>query len=100
MQRRNPQIGPDGVLWTSDSPNKRWLSFDTKTHKFINYFLPEGKIANSNALAINRTNGMIWAGDERNSIYSLDTKTGEWSFYRAPTPNSGAVVQLFAAAEG
>jgi virginiamycin B lyase len=86
----NPQIGPDGVLWTSDSPNKRWLSFDTKTHKFINYFLPEGKIANSNALAINRSNGMIWAGDERNSIYSLDTKTGQWSFYRAPTPNSGA----------
>ncbi len=86
----NPQIAPDGVLWTSDSPNKRWLSFDTKTHKFINYFLPEGKIANSNALAINRSNGMIWAGDERNSIYALDTKTGQWSFYRAPTAGSGA----------
>ena len=86
----NPQVGPDGVLWTSDSPNKRWLSFDTKTHKFINYFLPDGHIANSNALALNHSNGLIWAGDERNSIYSLDTKTGKWGFYRAPTPNSGA----------
>ena len=86
----NPQIGPDGVLWTADAPNQRWLSFDTKTHKFINYFVPEGHLAGGNSMALNHANGMVWSTDQRNGIYSLDPKTGQWNFYRAPTPRSGA----------
>lgn len=86
----NPQIGPDGVLWTADAPNKRWLSFDTRTHKFINYFVPDGHIAGGNSMALDHTNGTVWASDERNGIYSLNPKTGEWKFYRAPTNGSGA----------
>ncbi len=86
----NPQVGPDGVLWTADAPNKRWLSFDTKTHKFINYFVPDGHIAGGNSMALNHANGMVWSTDERNGIYSLDPKTGQWNFYRTPTTGSGA----------
>lgn len=86
----NPQIGPDGVLWTADAPNHRWLSFDTKTHKFINYFVPDGHLAGGNSMALNHTNGMVWSTDQRNGIYSLDPKTGQWNFYRAPTKGSGA----------
>jgi streptogramin lyase len=86
----NPQIGPDGVLWTADAPNRRWLSFDTRTHKFINYFVPDGHIAGGNSMALNHTNGMVWSSDQRNGIYSLDPKTGQWNFYRAPTKGSGA----------
>lgn len=86
----NPQIGPDGVLWTADAPNHRWLSFDTKTRKFINYFVPDGHIAGGNSMALNHKNGMVWSSDERNGIYSLDPKTGQWNFYRAPTNGSGA----------
>jgi streptogramin lyase len=86
----NPQIGPDGVLWTADAPNRRWLSFDTKTHKFINYFVPDGHLAGGNSMALNHANGMVWSTDQRNGIYSLDPKTGQWNFYRAPTKGSGA----------
>jgi streptogramin lyase len=86
----NPQIGPDGVLWTADAPNKRWLSFDTKTHKFINYFVPDGHLPGGNSMAINHTNGMVWSSDQRNGVYSLDPKTGQWNFYQAPTKGSGA----------
>jgi streptogramin lyase len=86
----NPQVGPDGVLWTADAPNQRWLSFDTKTHKFINYFVPDGHLAGGNSMALNHANGMVWSTDQRNGIYSLDPKTGQWNFYRAPTKGSGA----------
>ncbi|HEX5279636.1 MAG TPA: carboxypeptidase regulatory-like domain-containing protein [Micropepsaceae bacterium] len=86
----NPQIGPDGVLWTADAPNKRWLSFDTTTRKFINYFVPDGHLAGGNSMALDHATGMVWSSDQRNGIYSLNPKTGEWKFYRAPTKNSGA----------
>jgi len=28
----NPQINAQGILWTADGPNNRWLSYDTKAY--------------------------------------------------------------------
>src|SRR6266568_5165358 len=33
----NPQIDARGIMWVPDGPNNRWLSFDTKTEKFVAY---------------------------------------------------------------
>ena len=39
----NPQIDARGMLWVADGPNGRWLSFDTKTEKFLAFAWPQGK---------------------------------------------------------
>jgi len=32
----NPQINAQGILWTADGPNNRWLSYDTKAYNAAN----------------------------------------------------------------
>lgn len=85
----NPQIDSHGVLWTTDAPNQRWLSFDTRTQKWTAYPVPAGRPAQSNWLTF-APNGVIWATDEVNGIYSLDPKTREWHFYKSHFQKSGS----------
>jgi virginiamycin B lyase len=85
----NPQIDSHGILWTTDAPSQRWLSFDTHTQKWTAYPVPAGHIATSNWLAI-APNGVIWATDERTGIYSFNPKTSEWHFYKSHFPKSGS----------
>ena len=40
----NPQIDSKGILWVADGPNNRWLSYDTKTGKFLAYAFPEERV--------------------------------------------------------
>jgi streptogramin lyase len=96
----NPQINAQGILWTSDGPNRRWLSYDTKAFKSENpqtafhIYLWQAKghgsaAGNSFALA---KDGRIWGTGSNREVRVLDPKTAEFKFYPSPSAdkNPGA----------
>jgi virginiamycin B lyase len=95
----NPQIDSHGILWTTDAPNHRWLSFDTHTQKWTIYPVPAGRPAQSNWMAF-AANGWVWATDEVNGIYALDPKTREWHFYKSHIPKKTGSYGIAVAKDG
>jgi virginiamycin B lyase len=85
----NPQIDARGMLWVADGPNGRWLSFDTKTEKFLAFAWPKGKgNAGGNSMALH-PDGTIWAtgGNKEARMLSPDNVT--FKFYQSPSAKGG-----------
>ena len=81
----NPQIDSHGMLWVADGPNGRWLSFDTKTEKFLAFAWPKGKgNAGGNSMAL-APDGMIWATGGNKEARMLDPEKIEFKFYQSPS---------------
>jgi len=81
----NPQIDSHGMLWVADGPNGRWLSFDTKTEKFLAFAWPKGKgNAGGNSMALH-PNGTIWATGGDKEARMLDPDKVEFKFYESPS---------------
>jgi virginiamycin B lyase len=85
----NPQIDARGMLWVADGPNGRWLSFDTKTEKFLAFAWPKGKgNAGGNSMALH-PDGTIWGtgGNKEARVLSPDNVT--FKFYESPSAKGG-----------
>jgi virginiamycin B lyase len=88
----NPQITANGVLWITDEPNQRWLSFNTHTEQWKAWPVPAGHFPGANSMAIGH-DGWIWATNEshqQSGVYSLNPATGQWRFYNAHTLHAGS----------
>jgi virginiamycin B lyase len=85
----NPQIDGRGMLWVSDGPNHRWLSFDTKTEKFVAFAWPQGKgNAGGNSMAL-APDGMIWATGGNKEARMLDPNDARFKFFVSPSAKGG-----------
>ena len=81
----NPQIDARGMLWVADGPNGRWLSFDTKTEKFLAFAWPKGKgNAGGNSMALH-PDGTIWATGGNKEARMLSPDAVAFKFYEAPS---------------
>ncbi len=89
----NPQINAQGILWTADGPNNRWLSYDTNAFNKQNpgvafHIYPwtakghGGAGGNSFAL---HPDGTIWGTGQGKEVRMLNPQTAEFSFYEAPS---------------
>ena len=91
----NPQINAQGILWTADGPNRRWLSYDTKAfndenpqtpfHTYVWQVKGHGA-AGGNSFALH-PDGTIWGTGLGKEVRMLDPKTAEFKFY--PSPSAG-----------
>jgi streptogramin lyase len=80
----NPQIDSKGILWVADGPNQRWLSYDTKTGKFLAYAFPRGKgPAGGNSMALH-PDGTVWATGANKEARQLLPEKVEFKFYESP----------------
>jgi virginiamycin B lyase len=85
----NPQIDAHGILWVNDGPNARWLSYDTKTGKFLAFAWPRGHGgAGGNSMALH-PDGTIWATAVGQGVRMLDPQTGEFKFFDPPSAKGG-----------
>ena len=84
----NPQIDARGVLWVSDGPNARWLSYDTKTDAAVVYQWPKAISggAGGNSMAVN-PNGTIWATGANKGVRVFDPNTMQFRSYESPSAN-------------
>jgi streptogramin lyase/mono/diheme cytochrome c family protein len=81
----NPQIDSRGILWVSDGPNGRWLSYDTKYDKFSSFQWPKGHgNAGGNSMAI-APDGVIYATGLGKEVRALNPATAEFKFYPSPS---------------
>jgi virginiamycin B lyase len=81
----NPQIDSKGILWVTDGPNQRWLSYDTATHKFLAFAFPRGKgSAHANSMALHR-DGTVWATGGAKEARRLIPEKGEFKFFESPS---------------
>jgi|SwirhirootsSR2_FD_contig_61_3352836_length_1821_multi_5_in_0_out_0_1 streptogramin lyase len=89
----NPQINGQGILWTADGPNNRWLSYDTNAFNKQNpgvafHIYPwtakghGGAGGNSFAL---HPDGTIWGTGMGKEVRVLNPQTAEFSFFEAPS---------------
>src|SRR5882672_1033241 len=89
----NPQINAQGILWTADGPNNRWLSYDTKAYSTANPQAPfhiylwnqkghGGAGGNSFAL---HPDGTVWGTGMGKEVRMLNPATAEFKFYEAPS---------------
>jgi len=87
----NPQIDSRGIMWVPDGPNKRWLSFDTKTEQFVAYAWPNNMPggAGGNSMALH-PDGTIWATGANREVRMLDPKTDTFKAYRSPSAKPGS----------
>jgi streptogramin lyase len=85
----NPQIDANGILWVNDGPNARWLSYDTKTGKFLAFAWPKGHgSAGGNSMALH-PDGTIWATGGNKEVRMLNPATAEFKFFEAPSAKTG-----------
>jgi streptogramin lyase len=85
----NPQIDANGILWVNDGPNARWLSYDTKTGRFLAFARPKGHGgAGGNSMALH-PDGTVWATGANKEVRMLNPATGEFKFFEAPSAKSG-----------
>jgi streptogramin lyase/mono/diheme cytochrome c family protein len=85
----NPQIDSRGMLWVADGPNGRWLSFDTKTEKFLAFAWPKGKgNAGGNSMALH-PDGTIWATGGNKEARMLSPDAVSFKFYESPSAKRG-----------
>ena len=80
----NPQIDSKGVLWVADGPNNRWLSYDTKTNKFLAFAFPRNRgPAGGNSMALH-PDGTVWATGGNKEARQLFPDKVEFKFYESP----------------
>jgi virginiamycin B lyase len=83
----NPQIDKNGILWVSDGPNGRWLSYDTKYDKFASFQWPKGHgNAGGNSMAVH-PDGTIYATGLGKEVRALNPEKAEFKFYPSPSAN-------------
>jgi virginiamycin B lyase len=87
----NPQIDARGIMWVPDGPNNRWLSFDTKTEKFVAFAWPRGMAggAGGNSMALH-PDGTIWATGAGKEVRKLDPDKVEFKAYPSPSAKAGS----------
>jgi virginiamycin B lyase len=79
--------GNNGELWMVDGgPNRRWLSFDTKTEKFAVYEVPPTRSggASGNTMRVHPDNTVWLAAIGSNQIIRLDPATKQFTIYDVP----------------
>ena len=85
----NPQIDRNGILWVNDGPNRRWLSYDTKTGKFLAFAWPRDRgNAGGNSMALH-PDGTVWATGAAKEVRMLDPATAQFKFFEAPSAKTG-----------
>ncbi|HLH96310.1 MAG TPA: carboxypeptidase regulatory-like domain-containing protein [Xanthobacteraceae bacterium] len=82
----NPQIDAHGIMWVPDGPNNRWLSFDTKTEKFVAYAWPRNMAggAGGNSMALH-PDGTIWATGANKEVRMLDPQSATFKAFPSPS---------------
>jgi streptogramin lyase len=89
----NPQINAQGILWTADGPNQRWLSYDTnafnKTNPGVAFRIFPWTVkghggAGGNSFALH-PDGTVWGTGMGKEVRVLNPATAEFSFYEAPS---------------
>ena len=89
----NPQISAQGILWTADGPNNRWLSYDTKAFNVANPGAPFHSYpwqvkghggAGGNSFALH-PDGTIWGTGMNKEVRMLNPQTAEFKFYESPS---------------
>ena len=80
---------PTASCGSTTGPNTRWLSYDTKTGKFIAFAWPKGHGgAGGNSMALH-PNGTIWATAVGQGVRMLDPQTAEFKFFNSPSATTG-----------
>ena len=83
----NPQIDSKGILWVADGPNNRWLSYDTKTGRFLAFAWTGQKgQAGGNSMALH-ADGTVWATGGNKEARQLFPDKAEFKFYQSPSAN-------------
>lgn len=85
----NPQIDSHGIMWVPDGPNSRWLSFDTKTEKFLAFAWPKGLSggAGGNSMALH-PDGTIWATGANREVRRLTPGAVKFDVFPSPSAKS------------
>ena len=79
---------PGDKLWMVDSgPNRRWLSFDIMTSKFVVFPVPKTIRGDPTGNTIRyHPNGTVWvAGARGNQMFGLNPETKQFVAYEAPS---------------
>ncbi|MBI4483753.1 MAG: carboxypeptidase regulatory-like domain-containing protein [Acidobacteria bacterium] len=80
--------GPNNELWFVDGgPNRRWLSYDTKTKEFSVFTLPKMKTGTASGNTMRtHPNGTVWMNSiGSNQVIRLDPKTKEFTVFEVPS---------------
>ena len=80
--------GTNNKLWFLDgSPNRRWLTIDTRTREFNTFTLPPTKSGNASGNTMRvHPNGTIWLNSiGANEVIRLDPATKEFTFFEVPS---------------
>ena len=83
--------GPNNKLWFMDvGPNRRWLTYDTKTNEYSVYNMPDSAKLKSGGAGGNtmrqHPNGTVWFNAiGNNTVLRLDPKTKEFSEFPIPS---------------
>ena len=89
----NPQINSQGILWTADGPNNRWLSYDTKAFNVANPGAPFHSYpwqvkghggAGGNSFTLH-PDGTVWGTGMNKEVRMLNPQTAEFKFYESPS---------------
>ena len=81
----NPQIDRKGMLWVTDGPNGRWLSYDTTTSKFLAFAFPKGKGSpHANSMTLS-PDGTVWATGANKEARQLIPDKAEFRFFESPS---------------
>jgi streptogramin lyase/mono/diheme cytochrome c family protein len=85
----NPQIDAHGIMWVPDGPNNRWLSFDTKTEKFLAFAWPKDLKggAGGNSMALH-PDGSIWATGANREVRRLMPDAVKFDVFPSPSAKS------------
>jgi streptogramin lyase len=79
--------GNNGEFWMVDGgPNRRWLSFDPKTERFMVYNLPQTKAgsASGNTMRVLQDNSVWLAALAANQVIRLDPADSKFTIYEVP----------------
>jgi virginiamycin B lyase len=79
--------GPNNKLWVMDGgPNRRWLSYDTRSREFSVFELPKTKTGNASGNTMRvHPNGTVWLNSiAGNQVIRLDPRTRQFTFFDVP----------------
>jgi streptogramin lyase/mono/diheme cytochrome c family protein len=79
--------GNNGEFWMVDGgPNRRWLSFDPKTERFVVYNLPPVRSgsASGNTMRVHPDNTVWLNSIAANQVIRLDPATKQFTFFEVP----------------
>jgi streptogramin lyase len=81
------RLGNHGELWMVDGgPNRRWMSFEPKTEKFVVYDLPPTRSGNAsgNTMRVLPDNTVWLNSIGANEVIRLDPATKKFTFFEVP----------------